>query len=94
MLRSPVADSLVRIIRAAAGTGEFRVEDARELIQFAVRRGLIGNDEGERLAGELNSAPAPSRGKPASKAEKPHHRPASKPAKRPAAKKLRPKKKR
>jgi hypothetical protein len=94
VLRSPVADSLVRILRAAAGTGEFRVEDAHELLQFAVRRGLIGNDEGERLSNELLSVPAPSRGKPASKAEKPRHRSAAKPIKRPAAKKLRPKKKR
>ena len=94
VLRSPVADSLVRLLRAAASRGEFRVEDARELIQFAVRRGLIGNDEGERLSGELLSAPVPSRGKPAGRVEKPRPRPAAKPIKRPAAKKLRPKKKR
>jgi len=43
VLRSPVADALVKAIRAAAGVGEFAVEDAEELVRYAVRRGLIGD---------------------------------------------------
>ena len=92
VLRSPVADSLVNLIRAAAGTGEFRVEDAAELIQFAVRRGLLGADEGERITAEISMTPR--RGRSAGKAAKSARRPPRKPAKRPVAKKLRPKKKR
>src|SRR5262245_37416543 len=56
VLRSPVADALVGIIRAAAGLAEFKPEDTRELIQFAVRRGLIGADEGERLTADIAEA--------------------------------------
>jgi hypothetical protein len=53
VLRSPVADSLVKAIRAASGAGEFTFEDAEELIRYAVRRGLIGPDEGERVLGDI-----------------------------------------
>src|SRR5437867_11569248 len=54
-LRSPVADALVKAIRAAAGIGEFSVEDAEELVRYAVRRGLIGPDEGDRVLAEVQS---------------------------------------
>ena len=53
VLRSPVADALVKAIRGAAGVGEFEFEDAEELIRYAVRRGLIGADEGERVIGDV-----------------------------------------
>ena len=53
VLRSPVADALVNMIRAGAGLGEFTKDDAQELIQYAVRRGLIGSDEGEALLQEI-----------------------------------------
>ncbi len=56
VLRSPVADALVRAIRAAAGMGEFALEDADELVRYAVRRGLIGADEGDRVLGEVQQA--------------------------------------
>lgn len=56
VLRSPVADALVRAIRAATGTGEFTAEDAEELVRYAVRRGLIGADEGERVLTEAQAA--------------------------------------
>jgi hypothetical protein len=56
VLRSPVADALVRAIRGAAGIGEFGLEDAEELVRYAVRRGLIGADEGERVLGEVQAA--------------------------------------
>src|SRR2546422_9607647 len=49
VLRSPVADALVKAIRAAAGIGEFAVEDAEELVRYAVRRGLVGQEEGDRV---------------------------------------------
>lgn len=56
VLRSPVADALVRAIKGAAGIGEFTAEDAEELIRYAVRRGLIGADEGERVLAEAQDA--------------------------------------
>jgi hypothetical protein len=58
VLRSPVADAMVNLIRAAAGLGEFRKEEAEELIQYAVRRGLIGPAEGERVLAEVGEAAA------------------------------------
>src|SRR2546430_17130280 len=42
VLRSPVADALVKALRAAAGVGDFSAEDAQELVRYAVRRGVIG----------------------------------------------------
>lgn len=56
VLRSPVADALVKAIRAAAGVGEFAFEDAEELIRYAVRRGLIGADEGDRVITDVEEA--------------------------------------
>src|SRR6185436_1671497 len=103
VLRSPVADALGNIIRAAAGMVEFRVEDTRELIQFAVRRGLIGAEEGDRLTREMQEVTqrgGPARGpaKAAPNARHAHRPPvrkaAHKAAKRPTAKKAKPGKKR
>src|SRR3954470_23491295 len=56
VLRSPVADALGSIIRAAARVGEFNVADADELVRYATRRGLLGMDEGERLLAEIHTA--------------------------------------
>ncbi|OLC95748.1 MAG: hypothetical protein DMD29_04400 [Gemmatimonadetes bacterium] len=56
VLRSPVADALVKAIRGASGLGEFAVEDAEELVRYAVRRGLIGPEEGERVMAEVETA--------------------------------------
>ena len=56
VLRSPVADALVNMIRAGAGTGEFRLSDVEELIQYSVRRGLIGAEEGDRVMAEVTEA--------------------------------------
>ena len=55
VLRSPVADALVIAIRAAAGMGEFSAEDAEELVRYAVRRGLIGSDEGDRVLADVDA---------------------------------------
>jgi hypothetical protein len=77
VLRSPVADALVKAIRGAAGIGEFELEDAEELIRYAVRRGLIGPDEGDRVLADVQGAmktkrkaPRSAKGKPAKKTEK------------------------
>lgn len=56
VLRSPVADAMVNLARAAAGLGPFRPDDALELIRYAVRRGLIGSDEGDRVSAEISGA--------------------------------------
>src|SRR2546426_10601561 len=56
VLRSPVADALVKAIRAAAGIGDFAAQDAEELVRYAGRRGLIGPDEGERGLADVQVA--------------------------------------
>lgn len=56
VLRSPVADALSSVIRAAARVGEFHVADAEELVRYATRRGLLGNEEGDRLLLEVHAA--------------------------------------
>src|SRR5216117_4450518 len=56
VLRSPVADALVKAIRAAVGVGDFSAEDAEEMVRYAVRRGLIGPDEGDRVLAEVQVA--------------------------------------
>jgi hypothetical protein len=74
VLRSPVADALVKAIRGAAGLGEFTIDDAEELIRYAVRRGLIGPEEGDRVLSDVQGAlkrrpprSAAARPKPAAK---------------------------
>ena len=94
VLRSPVADAIVNLSRAAAGLIPFDKKDAHELIRYAVRRGLIRSDEGDRVAGEVDAAPkhprpltaAPAK-KPAKRAAAhgPHHAAHKKPAHRPHA---------
>lgn len=56
VLRSPVADALGSVIRAAARVGDFHVADAEELVRYATRRGLLGNEEGDRLLVEVHAA--------------------------------------
>ncbi|HVH67275.1 MAG TPA: hypothetical protein VM716_05360 [Gemmatimonadales bacterium] len=63
VLRSPVADALVKAIRAAAGVGEFTWDDADELVRYAVRRGLIGPEEGDRVLADV-AGPLKSKAKP------------------------------
>jgi len=75
VLRSPVADALIRAMRAAAGLGEFGPEDAEELVRYAVRRGLIGADEGDRVLAEVQEElrrkkPAAVKKAPSRKAKK------------------------
>ena len=56
VLRSPVADALSNILRSAARLSEFNVADADELVKYATRRGLLGQDEGDRLLQEVHLA--------------------------------------
>jgi Asp-tRNA(Asn)/Glu-tRNA(Gln) amidotransferase C subunit len=56
VLRSPVADALGSVIRAAARVGEFNVADAEELVRYATRRSLLGLEEGDRLLAEVYAA--------------------------------------
>lgn len=60
VLRSPVADALMGMIRAGAGVAEFKIEHAKELVQYAVRRGLIQSREGDEVLTEAQAA-APGR---------------------------------
>jgi hypothetical protein len=56
VLRSPVADALGNVIRAAARVGEFNVADAEELVRYATRRSLLGIEEGERILAAVYAA--------------------------------------
>lgn len=58
VLRSPVADAIVNLSRAACGAQPFNPKDAHELIRYAVRRGLIRSSEGDRVAAEVDAAVA------------------------------------
>lgn len=56
VLRSPVADALSHVIRAAARLEEFRLADAEELTRYAVRRSLMAADEADRITLEVQQA--------------------------------------
>ena len=56
VLRSPVADALGSVIRAAARITEFDIADADELVRYATRRGLLGQEEGDRILAEVHAA--------------------------------------
>ena len=58
VLRSPVADALVNTIRAAVGLRPFALADAEELIQYAVRRGLINQSEGDQVIQDVRGTAA------------------------------------
>jgi hypothetical protein len=90
VLRSPVADALVDMIRAGAGLDEFRLEAAQELIQYAVRRGLIGAGEGEQVLKDVEAVAPRSRRRGAGARGK--TRAGAKPATKPRARKPVPKK--
>ena len=83
VLRSPVADAIVNLSRAAAGLIPFDKKDAHELIKYAVRRGLIRSDEGDRVTQDIEAAPKrpvavaapakkPAATKPTAKKSAPH----------------------
>lgn len=56
VLRNPVADAFVGLIRAAARLGEFKVADAEEILRYAVRRTLMTQDETDRILAEVKAA--------------------------------------
>ncbi|MFI5213658.1 MAG: hypothetical protein ACHQU8_03895 [Gemmatimonadales bacterium] len=56
VLRSPIADAIVNLSRAAAGIIPFDQKDSQEMLRYAVRRGLIRSDEGDRVAAEIEAA--------------------------------------
>ena len=56
VLRSPAADAMVRLTRAAASVGPFEIKDARELMRFAFRRGLINNEEHDKVLSDVEGA--------------------------------------
>lgn len=56
VLRSPVADALSNVIRAASRLSEFNLADADELVKYATRRGLLGQEEGDRILQEVHAA--------------------------------------
>jgi len=55
VLRSPVADAIVNLIRAACRVREFDLADAEEMLRYAVRRNLMGAEESERVLAEAKS---------------------------------------
>ena len=71
VLRSPVADAIVNLSRAGAGLAPFDPKYAHELIRYAVRRGLIRSDEGDRVAAEIEAVHPTRPEKPAPKAAPP-----------------------
>lgn len=91
VLRSPVADALVHLVRAASGQGEFDPAQAEELMSFAVRRNLMAEQEAEQIVAEaraaMKPAPKPKPVKPVKPAQAPK---AAKPAKasRPVVRKV------
>jgi hypothetical protein len=89
VLRSPVADALVNMVRAAADLRPFSYAEADELMQYAVRRGLINASEGEQVLIDVRGAEAAARKRAREEArqQKPAARKATKKGKRPAKKK-------
>ncbi len=86
VLRSPVADALVGIIRAAARLEDFELSDAEELLQYASRRGLLDEDEGVRVLKEVEAAYQKRMSRAADRAKQAKQS-ARKKAKKPLAKK-------
>jgi hypothetical protein len=61
VLRSPVADAMVNMIRAGADLRPFAFAEADELVQYAVRRGLISAAEGEQVLADVRGAESEAR---------------------------------
>lgn len=78
VLRSPVADAIVNMIRAGVRLRDFQYADADELVKYAIRRNLLGNDEGERVLAEAKAADQKRQEKLAERAHHKAHPPAKK----------------
>lgn len=91
VLRSPVADAIVNLIRAACRVREFDIADADEMLKFAVRRNLMSQDESERVLAEARAIVqkraerALERDKPKKPVAKPKPKAKAKVAKKPKA---------
>jgi len=75
VLRSPVADAIINMIRAGVRLREFQYADADELVKYAIRRNLLGNDEGERVLAEAKAAEQKRLDKAAERAQHKAHPP-------------------
>jgi hypothetical protein len=78
VLRSPVADAIVNLIRAACRVREFDIADAEEMLHYAVRRNLMGAEESERVLAEARAI-VQKRADRAAEREHPTKKPAPKP---------------
>lgn len=85
VLRSPVADAIVNLIRAACRVREFDVADAEEMLRYAVRRNLMGAEESERVLAEAKSM-VQKRAERAAEREHPTKKPVPKPKPKPKIK--------
>ncbi len=56
VLRSPVADAFIGLIRAGIKKGEFDLAHAEEVMRYAVRRNLLAADESEQIIAEAREA--------------------------------------
>lgn len=55
VLRSPVADAIVSLIRTASRMPQFDLGAADEILKFAVRRNLMAAEESERVLAEARA---------------------------------------
>ena len=78
VLRSPVADAIINLIRASVRLRDFQYSDADEMVKYAIRRNLLGNDEGERVLAEAKAAEQKRADKAAERAQHKAHPPAKK----------------
>ncbi|MFN2315686.1 MAG: hypothetical protein ABR551_07230 [Gemmatimonadales bacterium] len=53
VLRSPVADAFVALIRQSARHPDFQVSEAEEVLRYAVRRNLMSQNESEKILAEV-----------------------------------------
>lgn len=53
VLRSPVADAFVVLIRQASRHADFQVGPAEEVLKYSVRRNLMSQDESDRILAEV-----------------------------------------
>ena len=86
VLRSPVANAIVNLIRAAARLSEFNLADADELVHYGIRRSLLPSDEGEQLLTEIRAAQQKRLERAADREKAQKARVKTKPAPKPAAK--------
>ena len=56
VLRNPVADAFVGLIRAGARLSDFKTADAEEILRYAVRRTLMTQDETDRILADVKEA--------------------------------------